>query len=183
MVQFYDPVVKCSVCGDYGHSKTSCHYTRTMDLSNMSHEDVVFWSFVHPLDRPAALREEDSEVLEGTSDTGEVEYVAGDMMEEVDEGLREDNLEEMNDGCLEDETDAGSNEESDSEMEDEEGAAMEEGEDADIEVDSDSDGVLEGLLDYSEEESETDIGEESESESDTDEEFVAGPQSETDQEL
>jgi hypothetical protein len=177
VVQFYDPVVKCSVCGDYGHSKTSCHYTRTMDLSNMSHEDVVFWSFVHPLDRPAALREEDSEVLEGTPDTGEVEYVAGDILEEVEEELMEDNMEETSDGCLEDETDAGSNEESDNEMEDEEGAAMEEGEDAD------SDGVLEGLLDYSEEESETDIGEESESESDTDEEFVAGPQSEIDQEL
>ena len=57
----------------------------------------------------------------------------------------------------------------------------EEGEDTDIEVYSY--GALEGLLDCSEEESETDIGEESESESDTDEEFVAGPQSEIDQEL
>lgn len=180
MVQFYDPVVKCSVCGDYGHSKISCHYTRTMDLSNMSHEDVVFWSYVHPLDRPAALREGDSEVLEGT-DTGEVENVARDMLEEVEEGLREDSLEEMSDDCLVDETDAGSNEESDNDLEDEEGSAMEEGEDADIEVDSD--GALEGLLDYSEEESETDIGEESESESDAGEEFVARPQSEFDQEL
>ena len=50
----------CKVCGDYGHSKASCHYTKAKDLANMSHEDVVFWRYVHPLDRPDSLRQDDS---------------------------------------------------------------------------------------------------------------------------
>ena len=56
MVQFYDPVVICKVCGDHGHSKVSCLYTKALDTANISPEDAMFWSFVHPADRPESLR-------------------------------------------------------------------------------------------------------------------------------
>ena len=55
VVQLFDPVVVCSVCGEHGHSKRSCRYSKAEDLSNMSQEDRVFWSYVHPKDRPESL--------------------------------------------------------------------------------------------------------------------------------
>ena len=63
VTQFYDPSVVCSVCGELGHTKRSCRYTRAQDLSNMSHEDRTFWTYIHPRDRPEALVEgEEQEV-------------------------------------------------------------------------------------------------------------------------
>ena len=56
MVQFYEPVVICKLCGDHGHSKISCPYTKALDEANISEEDAVFWSYVHPEDRPESLR-------------------------------------------------------------------------------------------------------------------------------
>ena len=55
MVQFHEPVVVCKVCGDHGHSKRSCLYTLALDTANISHEDTVFWGYVHPEDRPSSL--------------------------------------------------------------------------------------------------------------------------------
>ena len=56
MVQFYEPVVICKLCGDHGHSKISCPYNKALDQANISDEDAVFWSYVHPEDRPESLR-------------------------------------------------------------------------------------------------------------------------------
>ena len=58
VVQLYEPVVICSKCGGHGHSKASCLYMKAMDTSTMSAEDVMFWTFVHPCDRPESLRED-----------------------------------------------------------------------------------------------------------------------------
>ena len=53
VVQSHEPVVVCKLCGDQGHSKISC--TKSKNLANMSHEDSVFWNYVHPGDRPESL--------------------------------------------------------------------------------------------------------------------------------
>ena len=55
VVQFHEPVVVCKLCGEHGHSKLSCTYTKALDPVNMSHEDSVFWSYVHPANRPESL--------------------------------------------------------------------------------------------------------------------------------
>ena len=55
VVQSHEPVVLCKLCGEHGHSKRSCTYTKAMDPANMSHEDSVFWSYVHPANRPESL--------------------------------------------------------------------------------------------------------------------------------
>ena len=55
VVQLNEPVIICSKCGGHGHSKASCLYTRAMDTSIMSSEDSMFWTFVHPCDRPESL--------------------------------------------------------------------------------------------------------------------------------
>ena len=73
MVQFYDPVVICKVCGDHGHSKVSCLYTKALDTANISPEDAMFWSFVHPADRPESLRGDWSDGEEGDWSDGEEE--------------------------------------------------------------------------------------------------------------
>ena len=79
VVQLHDPVVVCTVCGEHGHTRRGCHYTKAEDLANMSHEDSVFWTFVHPGDRPEALGEsdEEEEVL-GNSDSEESEVENSD---------------------------------------------------------------------------------------------------------
>ena len=61
VVQFYDPVAVCTVCGETGHTTASCHYSKAEDRSNMSHADMVFWSFVDARDRPDSMIEEKSD--------------------------------------------------------------------------------------------------------------------------
>ena len=80
VVQLHDPVVVCTVCGEHGHTRRGCHYTKAEDLANMSHEDGVFWTFVHPGDRPEALGESDEEEEEvlGNSDSEESEVENSD---------------------------------------------------------------------------------------------------------
>ena len=45
----------CKFCGAQGHTRLSCPYTKAQDLANVSYEDRVFWSYVHPADRPESL--------------------------------------------------------------------------------------------------------------------------------
>ena len=60
VVQFYDPVAVCTACGETGHTTASCHYSKAEDRSNISHADMVFWSFVDARDRPDSMIEEES---------------------------------------------------------------------------------------------------------------------------
>ena len=58
----------------------------------MSHEDSVFWSYIHPEDRPEALEEEDEgdESMAGGSDSGDSEESATDASEGEKESGEED---------------------------------------------------------------------------------------------
>ena len=92
VVQLFDPVVVCSVCGEHGHSKRSCRYSKAEDLSNMSQEDRVFWSYVHPKDRPESLgggeqQEESMDVNEASDEeSGESDEEEDESGESDDEG-------------------------------------------------------------------------------------------------
>ena len=59
VVNFFDPLVTCSFCSGIGHSKLSCTLAKAKTASDLSHDDLVFWSFVHPEDRPECLKEFD----------------------------------------------------------------------------------------------------------------------------
>ena len=90
VVQLFDPVVVCSVCGEHGHSKRSCCYSKADDLSNMSQEDRVFWSYVHPKDRPESLgggeqQEESMDVNEASDEeSGESDDEGSSLAAESD---------------------------------------------------------------------------------------------------
>ena len=43
LVQFFEPQVKCKICGGLGHSQISCEYSPRRSGAHMSHEDFVFW--------------------------------------------------------------------------------------------------------------------------------------------
>ena len=107
VVQFYDPVVICSLCGETGHSKKSCHYSKAADRSNMSYEDVVFWSYIDPRDRPDSLREEDSDGDDDTSNlenSPEYQYPDSDESDanlELDDDFGDSEMEEETSGGLE----------------------------------------------------------------------------------
>ena len=105
VVQFHDPSVVCSVCGEPGHTKLSCLYSRAEDLANMSHEDRVFWSYIHPSDRPEGLVESDHEhhmeecdQEESIGDSDQEESVEESDQEESMDGsdLEEPMIEENN---------------------------------------------------------------------------------------
>ena len=59
VINFYDPVVSYSFCGGKGHTKVSCHYAKAKSASGMSYDDLIFWSFVHPDDRPTCVKDLD----------------------------------------------------------------------------------------------------------------------------
>ena len=61
VVNFFDPVITCSFCNGKGHSKLSCHYAKAKTPSDISYDDMVFWSYVHPEDRPQCLKDFDYE--------------------------------------------------------------------------------------------------------------------------
>ena len=86
VVQSYEPVVVCKLCGDQGHSKLSCTYTKARNLANMSHEDSVFWNYVHPADRPESLGVGANE--------DELDEDEEDTIGDIQEGMEEDSSEE-----------------------------------------------------------------------------------------
>ena len=63
VIQLCDPPLVCSVCGEHSHTKASCHHVRAEDFANLSHEDIVFWSYIDPCDRPEALNDNDDHHL------------------------------------------------------------------------------------------------------------------------
>ena len=71
MVQFYNPVVICSVCREHGHSKSSCRYSRADNLVSLSQEDIAFWAFIHPRDRPECLGGVSGEPMDADDSTNE----------------------------------------------------------------------------------------------------------------
>ena len=89
VVQSYEPVVVCKLCGDQGHSKLSCTYTKARNLADMSHEDSVFWNYVHPADRPESLG-----VGANEDELDEDEDIFRDSQEEVQEDSSEEEQEE-----------------------------------------------------------------------------------------
>ena len=156
VVQFYDPVAECSVCGDYGHSQASCHYTKALDMSNMSHEDIVFWSYVHPLDRPQSLREEGDYDEEAGTDSqgsglfGSVEEMdgSGELREASDHGTEVETGSDMEQGSDADmaeesepepDNDMAEESESDANMDEAEEDSSEEEIEADCSVESETD--------------------------------------------
>ena len=96
VIQFYDPPVVCSVCGEHGHSKKSCLYTRAKDLANLSYEDRVFWSYVQNSDKPEALLEEDEQ---GDQVEQEQEIAMVNMSQDGFESMDEED--ELHQGGLE----------------------------------------------------------------------------------
>ena len=92
VVQSHEPVVVCKLCGDQGHSKISC--TKAKNLANMSHEDSVFWNYVHPSDRPESLgvgASEDEDDHEGVDeDSSEEEEEKSDESFESDDSNSSD---------------------------------------------------------------------------------------------
>ena len=74
VVNFYDPVITCSFCSGKGHSKLSCHFAKAKTTADISYDDIMFWSYVHPDERPECLREmEDEEEDSETSSDSEEE--------------------------------------------------------------------------------------------------------------
>ena len=63
VIQLCDPPLVCSVCGEHSHTKARCHHVRAEDFANLSHEDIVFWSYIDPCDRPEALNDNDDHHL------------------------------------------------------------------------------------------------------------------------
>ena len=61
VIQLCDPPLVCSVCGEHSHTKASCHHVRAEEFANLSHEDIVFWSYIDPCDRPEALNDNDDQ--------------------------------------------------------------------------------------------------------------------------
>ena len=57
VINFYDPVVSCTFCGGKGHSKLSCRYAKAKTTEDISYDDMIFWSYVHPEDRPECLKD------------------------------------------------------------------------------------------------------------------------------
>ena len=56
VVQYYEPKVLCKICGHEGHSQIGCEYAEGKVDDNMSLEDILFWSHVHPCDRPVCCQ-------------------------------------------------------------------------------------------------------------------------------
>ena len=56
VVQFYEPRINCQVCLAEGHTQISCPYAESKVASDMPYADVVFYSYVHPDNRPDCLK-------------------------------------------------------------------------------------------------------------------------------
>ena len=57
VVSLFDPVVTCKFCKCLGHSKLTCHLAKAEAVQDLSPEDVYFWCYVDPEDRPESLKE------------------------------------------------------------------------------------------------------------------------------
>ena len=55
VVQYYDPKVLCSICGDIGHSQISCVYSENRSRADMKYEDWLFWQYVDHSEQPESL--------------------------------------------------------------------------------------------------------------------------------
>ena len=97
VVQLHNPVVICPVCGEHGHTRRSCRYSNADNLVSLSQEDIAFWEFVHPRDRPECLggvrgepMDEDNSTdeynneSEDGEDSGEYDSEGGEEGEEYD---------------------------------------------------------------------------------------------------
>ena len=52
MVQYFEPQVKCKICGGLGHSQISCEYSPDRSGAGMRYEDFIFWRYVDPSEQP-----------------------------------------------------------------------------------------------------------------------------------
>ena len=83
VVQLHNPVVICTVCKEHGHTRRSCRYNDADNLVGMDQEDIAFWSYIHPRDRPECLGGVGSEPME--EDTADISNgESGEESEECD---------------------------------------------------------------------------------------------------
>ena len=52
VVQYFEPLVLCKICGKQGHSQISCDYSLKRSSREMEIEELEFWKLVDESEQP-----------------------------------------------------------------------------------------------------------------------------------